>query len=280
MDYGKLAYLKAVDLEDRLNIQKVESNSVRVEEYKNLPPMCELTEISGTGDLAVFILCSQSAVFYVDGIRLCEGSNTFFKLSGGGMLTAKSETGIDWLRLMVIGNMVVSDRASSVFADYCDGNIQYMICENGRVSVYASPVNPFMPQKLFEQAGTNGDVCTYRGGFITAVLASGNITLRSSSGESSYLVGAEKVAISADDYYIIVAFLKDGKIYYFELNSPTQPAPVTQRAEFAGYVDDVRFVKGSARLLFSSGGKCYVKDISRSDETTDKLYVNMEAELL
>lgn len=281
MDYGKLAYLKAVDLEDRFSAQKRTASSVSVVEFDYLPSVCDIIEISGNGDIAVIVNSSHSATFFVDGLKVCEGNNVFFKLDGSGKISARSANGIDKLRLMAIGDTVISERAGFMYADYNGRKIAYLICENGNVKAYIANSDDFMPSMTFEGAYVQGDICAYRSDFIMALIDSfGTITLMSDGKSKAYSLGADKVAIYADDKKITVVYLKKGKMYYFEIDG-IECAFSMQKIDFSGYVDDIRFVKKSGKLLFSADGKCYIRDMDMAmDVSSDKIYIGLQAEVV
>lgn len=101
MDYGKLAYLKAVDLEGRSLNNGISINYLTL---KNVAEgECEIADLMGGGDVAVFINSSAEATFYHNGEELVTGKNVFFKVSGGGKITAKSDVTVERLDLMVLG---------------------------------------------------------------------------------------------------------------------------------------------------------------------------------
>lgn len=279
MDYGKLAYLKAVDLEDRLGKQKSENFGVTVCELNDLPSgVSQVARIYGSGDIAVFVRSSQSAAFYVDGVKICEGDNVFFKLIGGGEITATSE-GIQKLRLMAIGNVTSTYRSSMLYADFNEAVVAYLVCNQGKV--YGYMLEEGLPEKFFEGNYKQGDICAYKSGFIMALVdENGMITTATSDGKShSYDVGASCVAINADDYGITVAYIKGGELYYFELSEFGMGKTAEQKIVFAGAIDDVRFVKKSSKLLFSCANKCYIKEIGVGVKGSDKLYIRLNAEV-
>ncbi|MCH5163999.1 MAG: hypothetical protein J1F36_03195 [Clostridiales bacterium] len=280
MDYGKLAYLKAIDLEDRFNISKSGGFSVSVLEQNNIPSgSSSIAEIEGSGDIAVFINCTDSATFYVDGVKICDGSNVFFKLIGGGKISAQSD-GIEKLRLLALGNVVSYERAGYGYADYNGSTIGYLLCEQGKAKAYTATVTNFKPTKIFEGDFTQGDISAFGSGFIMAFVDSnGNIVTVMDGKRHIYSVGAQRVAINADSV-ITIAYVKNGELFYFALNGFGEEIAAIDRINYNGYIDDVRFIKKSGKLLFSSGGKCYIKELFESNSYDNKLYVNLTAEVL
>lgn len=95
----------------------------------------------------------------------------------------------------------------------------------------------------------------------------------------SYDLGASSVAVSYCDGKIYVAYIKKGTIYYFILNNfGDKPSPV--KLMFNGSADEIRLTKRGSGLSFSSGGKCYFKDLGASSEISDKLYVRFYKEVV
>ncbi|MBR2967467.1 MAG: hypothetical protein IKC35_01655 [Clostridia bacterium] len=283
MDYGKLAYLKAVDLEDILSNNSASSFGVVTTELKNLRSgINSVCTILGKGEIAAYAISSVSADFFVDGIKVCSGSNVFFKIVDGGEITVSCNQAISELRFMAIGNVNSSEVAGSVYADYNGDTLCYLVAEGGTVSVFTTNVGLFSPTLIFEGNYIHGDVCAYKNGFLICVVDSGGmVKMFTTSGLThAYYLDASKVAIQADDFAIRIAYLKNGGLYYMELEDFDSLLPLERRISYSGYIDDLRFVRKSTKLLFSSGGKCYAKELDIKDGIKDKLYVYLLAEVV
>ena len=281
MDYGKLAYLKAVDLENRLGVSGKSGFTVSVIELRDLPSgTCDVAEISGRGDVAVFIVTTENATFYANGVRICEGKDVFFKLEGGGKVTAES-SGIAKLRLIALGDVAVAERPGSLAADENESEIAYVICEQGRADAFTLSKDSLQSQLLFSGDYLSGDVCAHDGSFTFAFInIAGTVILRRGDAQQSFYLGADKVAITADEFAFTVAFTKGGELYYFELGKIGDSIRTIDKVNFSGFIDDVRFVKKSNKLLFSSGGKCFVKDLGDKPGGKDCVRINLTAEVL
>lgn len=281
MDYGKLAYLKAVDLESRLSsIGRGDKIAVSVAELKDIPSgKSDVAVIEGTGDIAVFASCSCEAVFYVGGVRVCEGKDVFFKIAESGKISVSSETPIASLRILALGYIAYSDVPTEVQAD-CNGKrVGYVVCGNGRVSAYISAIEPFEPAEYFVGDFVQGDICLRGGKVILAFVNSkGAIVIFEEGRRYFYHAQAEKVAINADDFSVTVAYLSGGQLYYFAVDKLWDPRPRPTPLGYSGFIDDFKLVKRDKTLVFSSGGKCYVKELPSFGSGKDKLYIALKAE--
>lgn len=269
MDYGKLAYLKVADLEGRLSIDNDDSFKVSVLRFKDLGAgKTQIASVVGNGDIAAFINSSSSAEFFVDDIKVCEGANVFFKMNSNGQITAYSD-GIEKLDIMLIGNIEYVEKPSLIQADYNGDNIAYFVCENGVVQGFGSRIDKFTPIKFIDEEGAHVDICAYQNEFLFGiVLFDGTVNLYVTSGESKFFdLGATRIALNADKYGITVAYLKNGELYYFTMaNINAQPSEHI-KLNFKGVIDDLKFVKKGSKILFSSGEKCFIKDIGANAET-------------
>lgn len=280
MDYGKLAYLKALDLEGRLGI-KDNKFSVWQSGQKSIPSgEAVIAEIHGNGDIAVFIRASGKGVFYSDGAKVGEGDSLFFKLTGGGKISVKSD-GIAELDILAIGNILSSEGASYMFADYNGDFLAFVTLEDGKFTAYFAHSEYFSPSNLFEGSCVHCDVCSFEDTFLFAFAGGdGKVEMIALDGRTRTLeLGAQRIALTADDNGILGAYTKKGELYFFVLKRfEDEATPV--KLLFNGAVDDVRFVKKSNKLLFSSGGKCYIKELAPSAQTEDRLSVSFSAEVL
>lgn len=278
MDYGKLAYLKAVDLENR----KTESgrSNVCYFTFKNLNKgRIEIAELSGSGDAAVFVNCSEKAVFYVDGVRVTEGDSVFFKVNGGGKITAECEQDIEELCFLAIGDIASYERSGTAYADCLGDRIGYLLCDNGRVRAYVMSLPSLALSEIFDGNYAQGDIAATDDGFILALVDdTGAITVVKDGASQKYYLGAQKVAID-NDAGLTIAYIKDGEAYYF-CGEFGDPISKLNKIGFGGHIDDVRFVKKGGGMLFTSGGKCYIKEVNRKVKTASTLYVDMTAEVI
>lgn len=282
MDYGKLAYLKAVDLEGRLCGDKKSQFCVVTAKVDSLKSGTnEVISLEGSGDVAVIAKVSDAADFYVDGVKAASGNgDVFFKITDGGKITVNGENEIASLSLMAMGNISASELPGSLYVDYNGQRVCYVICDKGVCSAYVTETSEFMPQKTSEGSYVQGDVCSYGKDFLLAFLNSdGSVKLVYSGNEYVYNLCAQKVAVNADDFSIRLAYIKSGSLYYIEFEKLGSPLPQPKQVAYRGYVDDVRFVRKSTKLLFSSGGKCYIKELNVKGSNKDKMYVNLTAEV-
>lgn len=281
MDYGKLAYLKAVDLEERLGKEKSSDFGITVKEFCDLPSgRQQLMKIYGEGEIAVFINSTQSGVFYVDGVKISEGDNVFFKLTDGGEIAVES-SGIAKIRVMIIGNIISSENPGTLFADYNGSMVMYIVFNQGIATMkYFEDSEHY---QILTGPYYQGDVCLFDDyNFLVALIdETGHLEIICSNGTSNvYEIRASRVAVSADASLIRIAFIRDGELYYSDLKDLSSDTLVETKIPFPGVIDDVRFVKKSGKLLFSSGGKCYVKDLGFAVNSSNKLYVEFSMENL
>ncbi len=282
MDYGKLAYLKAVDLEDKLGYMRSEKFCVTTIELNELVAGENfLAQIDGDGDIAVFVSASSVGTFFVDGVKVCEGADVFFKMTDGGELTAVFSEEHTKVRIMALGDITAAETSGKLYADYDENEISYLVCDRGTVKAYKSPKLSFEPRLLFETKGLQGDVCEYKKEFVFAILSEdGSVALRKGDIEKAYPLGASAVAISGGNYSLMVAYVSKGRLYVFELGDVGEEIASQSNVYFTGAVDDVRFVKKGSKVLFSSGGKCYAKELGADFKYDDKLYVRLATEVL
>lgn len=283
MDYGKLAYLKAVDLEERLVKKSTADFGVATTELKNLSSGSNrVISLSGKGDIAVFAKCSVVADFFVDGVKVCSGSDVFFKVVDGGDISVECSQQISTLRVVAIGNVTSSEPVGELYADYNGRTFCYLELENGKATVFTSDASSFNPALVMQEHCVSGDVCAYGSSFLICLLFDdGTLKTISLDGrEHLYHIDATKVAVQSDSYSIKIAYIKDGELYYMELRDFASHLPTPIKVSYGGYVDDVRFVRKSTKLLFSSGGKCYVKELDANGMGKDKLYVYLIAEVI
>ncbi len=282
MDYGKLAYLKAIDLEER----KGDGGKVNICYFtlRDIEPgEREVTEITSEGDAAVFINCSAQAVFYVNGTETCKGRNVFFRVNGRGKITVKSDIKVERLDFMAIGDVTDYVRSSRAYADCDNDKIGYVICESGRAEAYIASLPMLIPSKMAfttENEFIQGDICASKDGFIWAFVdKQGAISTFRGEERYNYNVKAEKVAVSYD-LGLTIAYIANGVLYYFFVGEFGSPVALWNKVKFGGYIDDVRLTKKGSGLLFSSGGKCYIQELNRDIKTSGKLCVELKAEVL
>lgn len=279
MDYGKLAYLKAVDLEDRLGKKDKNKFSVSMVTYNDLPKgETNIASVQGEGDIAVMIESSAAASFFVDGTKVCDGSSVFFKISGGSTISLVCKEAIKSLRVMAIGNVFAFEHSSISYADYNDTHISYVVCDQGRVKAYITPIGKLEEMLVLDEAFVQADVASYEDGFIYTLLdEQGGIKIILPNGKFYYYaLRADKVSVCTQGGRLIIAYVSKGKLYYYAVSSIDQLGEDFFRVHYSGYVDDVRLVKKSGWILFSSGGKCYAKELESRIERRDKISIMME----
>lgn len=260
MDYGKLAYLKAVDLENR----RTQTSGLHVRCLKRRALAAgenELFKVDGNGEIAVFINASTCVVAFVDGAEVCRGEHIFFKINDGGVVTVKNEQSIDEVAIMIIGDIGDYEDNGIAYADINGDTIGYVICDDVKASAYKATLPDLSPQIISDGEYIQGDICAYKDGFILAFVdKDGTVSIMNEREKHNYFLNAQKVAVSYDDV-LTVAYIKDGKLYYFKGAFGDDIADL-KKVAFKGFVDDVRVVKRSSDLLFSSDGKCYIKRMS------------------
>ncbi len=280
MDYGRLAYLKALDLEGLLSVDKdrfgvwqndlVDIGSGRV----------FVAQIDGRGDIAVFIESSSEADFYVDENKVASGKNVFFRIGAGSKIYAQS-SGIEKLHIMALGRVASIDSSALINADMYADDIFFIVNQNGRavVYVYNTTWNSLSNQN-YSSKYVYGDVCQWGDSVFYALLtANGNLEIGDWQGARLLELGASKVAISGCDDGLYLAYLKGGELYFFlieKLSSDISPV----KLDFTGTIDDIRMVKKGSGLLFSSNGRCFFKDLNSSGKIRDKIYVTLHGEVL
>lgn len=280
MDYGKLAYLKALDLEGRLGIKK-ENFGVWYADYRNLPAkMTFVTQIESSGDVAVFIRASASADFYVDAKKVGSGQNVFFLYNGGSIYVDCKEV-IKELSIIAIGNVKSAVKLGIANADLSGEYIAYVINENGETKGYLYHIATATNEDVGLDGFSQGDVCVYNGNFLfIGVTPDGTLYMYSTDGQMhSYDLGAKCAAVSACGDEIYVAYVQKGALFYFVLNHfGDDCSPV--KLMFNGSVDEVRLSKRGSGLCFSSGGKCYFKELGATQKLNDKIYVKISKEVV
>ncbi len=277
MDYGKLAYLKALDLESRLGIKR-ENFGVWYATKALIPSgRTFLAEIEGEGDIAVFIYSPIEADFFVGDTLVASGKNVFFVYNGGGIYVSSAQP-IEKLFIMALGNVRSAVKPGMACADMNNFTIAYVINQNGTASSYFYIIGS-EPVDLHTEGYVQGDVCAYEEGFLFALTdPSGRVDLVTENGNgASYDLGARSVAISNCEDGIYLAYTKKGALYYTVLKKlGDKCSPV--RLNYNGSIDELRLTKGGAGLCFSSGGKCYFKELKTSSALSDKLYVTVTKE--
>ena len=136
MDYGRLAYLKVLDLEGRLDADK-DRFGVWQNDFIDIGSgKAFVAQIDGRGDIAVFIESSAEADFYVDEKKVASGKNVFFKLAAGSKIYAQSN-GIEKLHIMALGRVAAIDNSALINADMISDYIFFIVNQNGRATGYS-----------------------------------------------------------------------------------------------------------------------------------------------
>lgn len=279
MDYGRLAYLKVLDLEGRLDADK-DRFGVWQNDFIDIGSgKAFVAQIDGRGDIAVFIESSAEADFYVDEKKVASGKNVFFKLAAGSKIYAQSN-GIEKLHIMALGRVAAIDNSALINADMISDYIFFIVNQNGRATGYSYHTILHSLSDLRFIPYAYGDVCEWGDGILYAfVTDSGNIEVGDGQKGRLFELGASKVAISSCDDGLYLVYLKGSELYYFmidNLNSDFSPV----KLDFTGKIDDIRMVKKSSGLLFSSNGRCFFKELNASDKIIDKVYVTLHGEVL
>lgn len=280
MDYGKLAYLKALDLEGRLGIKYEGFNVWHMDRFDIPSGRNFLCDIDGSGEIAVFVESDTYVDIYVDDALAASGKNLFF-VYGGGNIYVESEAPIGKLRIMALGNVKSDIKLGLVRADILGDNIAYVINDNGTAKGYVYSISSKELTDLSVEGYLQGDVCALNDDLLFAYVArDGKVDLYEASGKKyTYDLGAKSVAVSYCEGSIYVAFVKNGTIYYFVLGSPGDACSPVKLA-FNSFVDEVRLTKRGTGLCFFAGKKCYFKELGAMSKFDDRVYVKIGKEVV
>ncbi len=285
MDYGKLAYLKADELEARINsgtAAKFPPPALYRTSFKTASGRVRLLEGGGTGTAVIVKVSAKNAGdvrLYIGGLRAASarlsGSDLPAVMFGAGSGDVEMEfssfeggaKNVDIQLLLPVGTAAASGRASElnmarsgekclissvdggdVKVEMCDGKYENRLgAETGR--------------------GVRADVCAAGSdfcvvysdvhGLLWSVAVSGELKVlaRSLLGEAP-----ENFGITYANKRVYVFFARDGKAKYFSTAYPKGTRGKTSDIDYSGYVVRLTPVKDSEPIAVAleSGGKVYL----------------------
>lgn len=273
MDYGKLAYLKASDIEAL--VSKIRQDDKGISCVTKQDVYGE-TAIGTCYNGVVIAFASESVDYYVGNVKVFSGSGfAAFKADGdvtvGG--TAQKLT-------VVMFNGSLIDGGCMLYADHDDEKSQVAyIIKDTELCLYLSADYNFNPSVAAYIEGKQADVTCYDGEF---VVVSANENYIKVMGLTSGLCRrfpyqADKVA-AVGGKTLTVAYLKNGKVKYFALDAIDGNPSEEKSVELSG-VSDVRAIKGGDGFVICAGGVCYVKRLAETNECKDNICVYTDAEV-
>lgn len=299
MDYGKMAYLKAEELEGRISV-----NTRRLPASASFAPSVPLrapyriAEIKGTGGIAVMVKLTLYAATAVDG-RIAASLNgvtfadcrvTFTgthsevllgaaELSGGAIL-ALEPSGLAAARLeraevVTIGGDGVGKEVSDFAVAESGGHVLAVFGRS--MSVIGRPIaDGALGDEHVLGRGNALDACGCPDGYYLVYDDPlGNLWVKrldATLQETATAYAGRDVtspAVFADGDGVYLAFVQDGEVYVRTCTADLRFVGEPVAAGF-GYADGVAFVRGAPTpmLIVQSRGKCYLKT-AESGERTD-----------
>lgn len=307
MDYGKMAYLKAEELEARISTsaRRQSQRFFRARPFQTFNDKKTLLSYSGGAFAVIVTVCINSqggrAYLAVGGLRAAENEfapgrteRTFMAASAGtGRLTLINDTlknaVLERYEVLFVGDEpdVSEDGGSCALArsgaDYAlataaDCDVDVVKCDSRFVKSVT----------LKAGRGEYADVCACGDGFyivygdvygvLWGVAADSglNVLSRNFLGEN---VG--KLSVAAYEDFIAVAFVQDGRAKYFTTAFPNGVRSDVLDVEFNGTVQGVKLVKGAAApaLLIESSGKVFLLKAQEEKRGKDTFAVRVRGYL-
>lgn len=303
MDYAKMAYIKAQELEARLNAKNVRQSTrlFRARPYQRLDGERQLVRYSG-GAFAVIITVrirseGGKAFLNAGGLRAAENEfpagvaeRTFYAAaSGSGVISLESGTlqnaVLEKYEALFVGGEVTVDEAVSGYALAGAGETYaFMTNDDCDVNVVKCDSRFTASASLQAGRGEYADVCETKNGFYiaygdvygvlwgVAVDADLRVVARNCLGGN---VG--RISVAYWDSRVYVTFAQDGKAKYFATDVPRGVRGEVCTVDFNGAVQSVRAVKGSLlpALLAESGGKVFLLKADVEHKGKDTLRVRV-----
>ena len=313
MDYGKLAYLKAEELEKRLALTG--ENRLACTDYTANPTfdlstgqpyavsaliadgtatIVVVATVSGagaSGELKLYLgkdlLASQKVAISSSNNEICIFTRAI-NLYDERVL---SVVGVDLnatlksIQVVLIGQKAdMRTNLNSSAVDKFNGTWMLVDCQNDRVRVLPFNENEFnLDTEIFIGSGKCCDICVGLGSCIVCYIDDvGNTTVcrvNSANTASGYTVtgsGASACAICAHGDKYILCEIVNGKVYCSKLNSAlTSSARLEVETPFL--VDGISFVKNakSPMLVLYANGRSYLKVLEPKQQTADCVSVSV-----
>lgn len=304
MDYGKAAYLKAEDLEARLN--KAESEPKIKNVYTLIKCALEVKDglnfdacnIFGKGSMTLIVKVTVNA--YTQGSLILSlddasvGRITFSQAGvhseiimnsvtvfEDGVLSFKAQDGfiglIEAAEITLIGADAHIDRSTFDWAADTDGNCSaVLVNEDGKLYILPGEENNLPNKNDSHYLGVSvscdavlaGGVCyiVYTDSFKNLYGAVFDLASKTIR-QTIISHGQDSISICRYKENLLIAGLAEGAITVFIVNKNFEKLSAQMQVETANKVSDVLFIKGSSvpTLIFYSAGKSYIKTME--DET-------------
>lgn len=298
MDYGKMAYLKAEELEGRISV-----NTRRLPASASFAPSVPLrdsyriAEIKGTGGIAVMVKLTLYAAAAVDG-RIAASLNgvTFAdcrvaftgthaevllgaaELAGGAVLAIEPENlaaaRLERAEVVTIGGDGVGKEVSGFAVAESDRGILAVFGRS--MSVIGRPVTDgTLGSERVLGRGNALDACGFEDGYYLVYDDPlGNLWVKRLDADLSETAtayagrGVTSPAVFADSAGVYLAFVQDGEVYVRTCTTDLRFIGESVATGF-GYADGVAFVRGAPTpmLIVQSRGKCYLKTAEAGERT-------------
>lgn len=293
MDYGKLAYLKAEELEQRL------LNFGRDEESRSLHISATLNGASGY--IPIAIVSGTGSVGYVAKVYAAQSVGKKAGISVGGVVSGEAEVNdngeaivigcavlgggetvglntdaeVDRVEIVFCGNASVAARAIEVDAVGLDDTAGIITSSIGKVRLTiadASALNKGVDAAEGKVAGfgTSAAIAAYSDCFIIAYANESGITVAKAD-KSGLISEIHEIAIEGNitdvavgrmDSRLVIAYIVDGEIAYGNYDADTGILFGGSRSGIRA--DKVMLCGEENFLIFSAGGKCFLKEFEKT----------------
>ncbi|MFR7933312.1 MAG: hypothetical protein ACLU3R_04095 [Acutalibacteraceae bacterium] len=273
MDYGKLAYLKASDLEALMEKSRESDRGICCVSKENVAGSVSI----GTCYGGTVIAFSENGTldYYVGGVKV-SSSGGFAAFNADGDVTVKGAA--DKLTVVMF-NGEIQESQSKMFADELTEKslVAYVINED-EPTLFVSADYDFAPVSQPVE-GHIADVVSYNGEFVVVSVADGYIKVLGVTSGICRRFPFEADAVAAlSGNFLTIAYLKNGVVKYFSIENLDDEPGKSMRIELSG-VSDVRAVKGGDGFVLRAGGTCYIKRLSEANGGKDLIYVYTGAEV-
>ncbi|MBR2989108.1 MAG: hypothetical protein IKC64_05240 [Clostridia bacterium] len=313
MDYGKLAYMKAEELERRMINEK--SERMICADYTATPsfdlttgksyPVCV---VKAEGTLTLILVISLSGDEGEGEVKVYLGDKTLisskveieqgktqtitltraFSTSGSAIVSVaggKCAKILESVQVVAVGQNadIITNQAKSAVDN--NGQSWGLVCsENERVRMYPFSENEFnLSAEIFVGYGANADICASQEGWTVCYIDDeGNTTVASVLPDNTVTnitvigSGASACAIATDEGKYILCEIVDDKLYCRKLSSSFSPS---ERVEVSlpFVAEGIAFVKGvpTPMLTIYSKGRSYLKVIEPKPQKFDAVSVTI-----
>ena len=313
MDYGKLAYIKAEELEKRIAVEK--KTRVICADYTVAPtfsfgngktyPVCS---VKSEGTLALIIVLSFSgesgkgtaqvylgdkslistAVDLADGETKTVVLTRAFSMSGNEIISVGASGSVKTLQSVQVvafgQNADLITNLSRSAVDYNGEKWGLITSENDRVRMCPFSENEFdLTTEIFVGSGRGADICALGNGFVACYIDDqGNTTVAKITHDNIVTQttvigsGASACAIGKNGEKYILCEIVGDELYCRQLTD-SMVASERVMVELPFAPDGISFVKGSLKpmLIIYSQGKSYLKVAQPSPQKLDSVSVTI-----